>query len=175
MEIGEKEFKMRLEIGEGEKDEYISFLLRQYRLVDALWFLSVEDEFGLDAAVRLNEGVWQEMAVRSAKEIKRRFGIHQKGIDGFLKALSYFPWSVIIGYEVERRDGAVIIRVPYCPPQEARIRGGKAEFPCKRMHEQEFKLFAKEIDEGIRVRCIFAPPDEHPRNVWCEWEFSMRD
>ena len=49
-----------------EKDEYISFLLRQYRLVDALWFLAVEDRFGLDAAVELNEKIWEDMGRRSA-------------------------------------------------------------------------------------------------------------
>ena len=50
-----------------EKDEYISFLLRQYRLVDALWFLAVEDRFGLDAAVELNEKIWEDMGRRSAR------------------------------------------------------------------------------------------------------------
>jgi hypothetical protein len=126
MEVGGREFKMKMEIEEGERDEYINFLLRQYRLVDALWFLSVEEKFSLDEAVKLNEEVWQEMAVRSAREIKKRFGINQKGLDGFLKALSYFPWSVIIGYEVERKGDRVVIRVPHCPPQEARLEEVKA-------------------------------------------------
>ena len=37
---------MKLNLKEEEKEEYIEFMLRQYRLVDALWFLAVED--GLD-------------------------------------------------------------------------------------------------------------------------------
>jgi hypothetical protein len=40
---------MDIQIREEEKDKYIEFLLRQYRLVDALSFLAVEDRFGLEA------------------------------------------------------------------------------------------------------------------------------
>lgn len=167
-------FKIELELEENEKDEYINFLLRQYRLVDAFWFLSVEDKFGLDAAVELNEKVWEEMAGRSAREIKERFKIEEKGLEGFIKALKYFPWSIIVGYEIEERSDRIVLRVPYCPPQEARLKSGKGVFPCKEMHRKEFKFFAKEIDERIKVECVFAPPDER-RDVWCEWEFRLGD
>jgi hypothetical protein len=57
------------EIRDEERKEYIDFLLRQYRLVDALWFLAVEDKFGLEAAVELNEKIWEEMGSRSAREV----------------------------------------------------------------------------------------------------------
>ncbi len=167
--------KVELELEEKEKDEYIDFLLRQYRLIDALWFLGVEDKFGLDAAVELNEKVWEEMAGRSAREIKRRFRIDEKGLEGFIKALKYFPWSIIVGYEIEDQaeDGKIVIEVPHCPPQEARLKNGRKEFPCKEMHHREFKFFAREIDGRIEVKCIFAPPDEHPRDLWCKWEFKL--
>lgn len=170
-----EEFKITLDLREEEKDEYIDFMLRQYRLVDAFWFLGVEDKFGLDAAVELNEEVWQRMARRSAKEIKQRFGIGEKGLEGFIKALKYFPWSIIVGYKVERENGKVMIKVPHCPPQEARIKLGRGEFPCKEMHYREFKFFAEEIDDRINVKCIFAPPDEHPEDLWCKWEFWVED
>ncbi|HIE39601.1 MAG TPA: hypothetical protein EYP77_11150, partial [Anaerolineae bacterium] len=32
---------------------YLDFLLRQYRLADAFWFLAVEETFGTEAAVKL--------------------------------------------------------------------------------------------------------------------------
>jgi len=164
---------MKLDLKEEEKEEYIHFLLRQYRLVDALWFLAVEDKFGLDAAVELNERVWEDMGRRSAKEIKRRFKIEEEGLKGFVKALKYFPWSTIIGYQLEEKGDRVTISVPHCPPQEARIRMGRGEFPCKEMHFREFRFFAEEIDERIAVKCIFAPPDEHPQDCWCRWEFVV--
>lgn len=52
-------------------EDYIEFLLRQYRVMDGLWFLAVEEEFGLEHAVRINEKVWEEMGSRSAREIKK--------------------------------------------------------------------------------------------------------
>jgi len=165
---------MKPDLKPEEKDEYISFLLRQYRLVDALWFLAVEDRFGLDAAVELNEKIWEDMGRRSAREIKRRFKIEDRGLKGFVKAIKYFPWTIIIGYEIEESSDKVTIKVPSCPPQVARIKSGRGEFPCREMHLREFRAFAAEIDERIEVKCIFAPPDEHPEDCFCTWEFRIK-
>jgi hypothetical protein len=160
------------EIRDEERKEYIDFLLRQYRLVDALWFLAVEDKFGLEAAVELNEKIWEEMGSRSAKEIKKRFKIQEKGLKGFLKAIKYFPWCIILGYEFEERDGKLLLRVRNCLPQIARIKSGRGEFPCKKMHFMEFSAFCREIDDKISVKCVFAPPDNHPSDCFCLWEFT---
>lgn len=149
------------------------FLLRQYRLVDALWFLAVEDEFGLEAAVKLNEKVWEEMGSRSAREIKKRFKIEEKGVEGFEKAIKYFPWCRILNYEFERVGRVLKIRIKECLPQMARMKMGRKMFPCKEMHLKEFKAFAKEIDERIEVRCVYAPPDV--KDYFCEWEFEVRE
>ena len=46
---------------EKELREYLDFLLRQYRLADAFWFLAVEETFGTEAAVKLNEDVWPRL------------------------------------------------------------------------------------------------------------------
>ena len=32
---------------------------------------------------------------------------------------------------------------------------------------------AKTIDPRIKTRCIGCPPDQHPDNYWCAWEFSI--
>ncbi|MEM2726848.1 MAG: DUF6125 family protein [Archaeoglobaceae archaeon] len=154
-------------------EDYEDFLLRQYRVMDALWFLAVEDEFGLEHAVRLNEKVWEEMGGRSAREIKKRFGVDEKGLVGFEKAMKFFPWCRILGYEFERLGDRLIIRVKNCLPQIARIKSGRGVFPCKEMHLREFRAFAKEIDERIEVKCIYAPPEM--KENFCEWEFRLSD
>lgn len=157
-----------------ELEEYTSFLLWQYRLVDALWFLAVEDTFGLDAAVSLNEGIWGKIAAMAAKDIKGRFDVKGRGVPAIMEALSYFPWAIITGYEVvEKTENKALLRVSNCPPQEARLRHGRGEFPCKKMHSVVFVNFAKVFNEKVKLKCRYAPPDPHPKDVWCEWEFEL--
>jgi len=154
--------------------EYTHFLLRQYRLVDALWFLFVEDRFGLDAAADLNEKIWERMAAIAAKDIKNRFNIVGNDLPSIIEALSYFPWAIITGYKIaEKTKERVILYVPSCPPQEARLRHGKEEFPCKSMHLALFTNFAKIFNEKVIVECCYAPPNLHPKDVWCRWEFKL--
>ena len=155
--------------------EYLDFLLRQYRLVDAFWFLAVEDTFGTEAAVKLNERIWGRMGGLAAREIKERFPLEKQGTARVLEALSYFPWTIIVGYEMEETPDGARIRVPHCPPQAARLKAGRQEFPCKAMHLAEFTNFAREIDDRVEVRCLMAPPDPHPEDLWCEWEMTRRE
>jgi len=162
------------EMGDKDVREYLDFLLRQYRLTDAYWFLGVEDAFGTEAAVKLNEDIWSRMGGLAAKEIKDRFTLEEEGVARVLEALSYFPWTVIVGYEMEESEDRARIRVPYCPPQAARLRTGRGEFSCKSMHLGEFSNFAKEIDERVEVRCLMAPPDPHPEDLFCEWELRLK-
>jgi len=162
------------EMGDKEVRKYVDFLLRQYRLTDAYWFLAVEEAFGTEAAVKLNEDIWGRMGGLAAKEIKERFPLEQEGVARVLEALSYFPWTVIVGYDMAVTADVATIRVPYCPPQAARLRMGKGEFPCKTMHMGEFNNFVREIDERVEVHCLMAPPDPHPEDLYCEWELRLK-
>jgi hypothetical protein len=82
-------------MGEKKLQEYLDFLLRQYRLADAFWFLAVEETFGTEAAVKLNEDVWIKIGPLAAREIKKRFVIEGEGVSAVVEALSYFPWTTI--------------------------------------------------------------------------------
>jgi hypothetical protein len=163
------------EIRDTDLQGYLDFLLRQYRLTDAYWFLAVEDTFGTEAAVKLNEGIWTRMGTVAAQEIKARFPLEREGVGRVLEALSYFPWAIIVGWEMEETDHGARIRVPFCPPQAARVRTGRGEFSCKSMHLGEFTNFAREMDDRVEVHCLMAPPDPHPDDLWCEWELRLKE
>jgi hypothetical protein len=168
---------MNLEIFQNmEKDDllnYLEFLLWHYRVVDSFWFLHVEEAHGRETAEKLNEEVWARVGPRSIRDLKTYFNIREKGLDGLEKALRLFPWTNIGGHQIRKTDSEIILTVPRCPPQVARLKRGLGEYDCKDMHKREFINAAKEMDPRIRVECDFAPPDPHPKDLFCKWRFTI--
>ena len=105
-------------------------------------------------------------------DLLARFSITEKGLMGLYRAFQYLPWTMIVGFKIEDCGDHLILTVPECPTQVARVRHKLPEFQCRDMHHRQFESFAHAIDPAIKVECLLAPPD-HPPELFCKWRFSL--
>ena len=142
---------------------------------DGLWFRAVEDKFGFEAAIDLDKKAWEAFTVIEAKRILKRLGLKPGGgIPALVQALKFRMYAHINTQEVlEQEKTRCVFRMNTCRVQEARQRQGLADFPCKSVGIVEYSGFAKTIDPRIKTRCLVCPPDRHPPDVWCAWEFVV--
>lgn len=148
---------------------------RNWLAHDGLWFQAVEQAHGLDAAIRADTEAWRRFTVIEAKRVMERHDIAEGGgIPALVRALSFRLYAFINTQDcVEQTGNRVVFRMRDCRVQSARKRKGLADFPCKSVGLVEYEWFAKTIDPRIRTRCICCPPDQHPEDYWCAWEFTL--
>jgi len=142
---------------------------------DGLWFLAAEERFGMDVAIELDRRAWESFTVIEAKRIMRRHGIEPGGgLPALAKALGYRLYAFINEQEIaELTDRRLVFRMKTCRVQNARRRKGLPDFPCKSVGIVEYSGFARTIDPRIQTRCLGCPPDPHPDEWWCAWEFTI--
>ncbi|MCP4542876.1 MAG: hypothetical protein GY832_37625, partial [Chloroflexi bacterium] len=119
---------------------------------------------------------WEKFTVIEAKRIMRHLEIEPSGgLEALEKALEYRLYAHINVQETIRMDEQTLIfRMNDCRVQAARKRKGLPDFPCKPVGLVEYAGFAQTIDPRIQTRCIACPPDDHPDDYWCAWEFTLR-
>lgn len=142
---------------------------------DGLWFRAVEDQYGIERAMELDKKVWEKFTVIEAKRIIKRLGLETEGgIPALTQALQFRLYAHINKQEiVEQSDTHCVFRMNKCRVQEARQRHGLPDFPCKSVGIVEYSGFAATIDPRIKTKCLVCPPDPHPHDVWCAWEFKL--
>lgn len=171
---------MREDIEKLSKEElmdYIEDLSKNWLAIDGTWFQAVEKEYGLEKAIEIDTEQWKRFTVIEAKRIMQRFSIPENGgIPALIKALKFRVYANINKQEItEVSDKRCVFRMNDCRVQSARKRRGLPDFPCKQVGIQEYSLFAKTIDSRIMTKCIACPPEPHPEDYWCAWEFSLKE
>ena len=157
--------------------KYIEDLSKNWLAHDGLWFQEVERYYGMDKAIELDVNTWKKFTVLEAKRIMARFNIPEKGgIPALINALQYRLYANINEQEtIEVSDKRCVFRMNKCRVQFARQRKGLDDFPCKSVGLVEYELFAETIDSRIETRCISCPPDPHPEEYFCAWEFTLKE
>lgn len=161
------------------KDELLDYLADAAKLWlahDGLWFQEVEEHSGMEIAIELDRGAWRKFTVIEAKRILKRLAMEPGGgIPALVEALGFRLYAHVNVQEVTEQSGnRCVFVMKGCRVQDARKRKGIPDFPCKSVGIVEYSGFAKAIDPGIETKCLYCPPDDHPEDSWCAWEFTLR-
>ena len=144
---------------------------------DGVWFQTIERNYDYEmyTTKRINDTNWVRFSYIEAKTIMKRLNLPENGGIPVLKeALKYRQYALVNKQEiVEIDDNKIIFRMNDCRVQSARKRRGLSDYPCKSAGIVEYSRFAEGIDPRIRTECIGCPPDPHPDDWWCAWEFQI--
>ncbi|MGQ9551926.1 MAG: DUF6125 family protein [Candidatus Bathycorpusculaceae bacterium] len=159
-------------------ERFLDFFFLQIRnlwRVDGLYFLGIERKLGTQTAVEIDIEVWSDMAVIEAKSLKKLFKIGESpDISTLMACLRRSSWALDQPFKtIEISDKQAVLCVSKCRTQEARLRKGLGEFQCKNVRLTYLKGFARTLNSKAQVRCLVCPPDEHPKEYWCRWEFTI--
>ena len=143
---------------------------------DGCWFLGIEEDAGHETARKYNDRAWERFSPAEARRILRFLGRRPgEGLDALAEALGFRLYACLNRQEIAERDAhRLVFRMNECRVQTTRKRKGLADYACKRAGIIEYTEFARAIDSRIETRCIACPPDDHPDDWHCAWEFTLK-
>jgi hypothetical protein len=155
--------------------DYFFLQIRNLWRVDGLYFLGIEKRFGTEAATEIDAGVWETMAAIEAKSLQKMFHIGENpNVPTIIKLLRLSSWALDQPFKtIALSDKRATLSVDRCRTQETRLSKGLGEFPCKKVRFGYLKNFATTLNPKVEVNCVVCPPDSHPKELWCKWEFKL--
>jgi len=162
------------------KEELIAIIIddaKNWLAHDGLWFQAIEATHGMDVAINADRAAWEKFTVIEAKRIMARLNIKPGGgIPALIECLKHRLYARLNLQEaLEVSDHRVVFRMVDCRVQSARKRKGLDDFPCKSVGRVEYSEFARTIDPRISTTCNACPPDAHPDDFFCSWEFTLNE
>lgn len=100
------------------------YFRRSYTAVDGLWFMKIEEIYGFDAALQLDEAVWRVLPKIQARAIKSMACLDD-GLDGLYDGIT--TRLALEGFEFEAEKDAEGFRVlvERCPWHELMVKSGR--------------------------------------------------
>ncbi len=161
------------------REELVQIIIedsKNWLAMDGLWFQAVEAVDGMDKAIERDCEVWRQFSLIEARRIMSRLGLKPGGgIPALIECFKYRMYTRLNQQHfLEVSEERCVFHMVNCRVQEIRKRKGLDDFPCKPVGWVEYSGFAQTVDPRIRTRCIACPPDEHPKDYHCAWEFSVK-
>ena len=101
--------------------------------IDGLWFLAVEEQFGFEAAFKLNQKVWERCSFIHGHRLLNKLHLEGKPpLQALIALLSADPIMAVHNAKVTTlTDTRAVFRFIDCPIQIARIKAGRGVYNGK--------------------------------------------
>ena len=129
---------------------------RSYTAVDGLWFMKVEEIYGFDRALEIDDEVWKVLPKIQARMLKA-MGNLENGLDALRECLT--ARLALDGFAFrteESNDGRVLkVSLNECPWHNVMIKAGREHLSEKvgtRICNTEYSVWASEFGDNINFK-----------------------
>jgi hypothetical protein len=153
--------------------QVLEYYHRSYTAVDGLWFMKVEEKYGFNAALEVDNDVWKVLPKIQARLLKSRVKI-KNGMEALFEC---FTIKLILdGFKfktekIENGSGFRVI-IDSCPWYELLVKSGREHLSGKvgsRICNTEYSAWASEFDNGI---CFELQGQICKGSEFCRLQFS---
>ncbi len=126
---------------------------RSYAAADGLWFMKVEDKYGFDVALDIDNEVWKVLPKIQARMLKS-MGKMENGMDALFECLTTRLSLEGFKFEAEKDSAGKIftVNISECPWHNAMIKLGREKLSEKvgtLVCNTEYSVWASEFGENI--------------------------
>jgi hypothetical protein len=126
---------------------------RSFTAVDGLWFMKVEEKFGFDRALEIDNQVWKVMPRIQIRELKSMLKV-DRGLAALKQCLTADLTVKGFDFSAEDKDAGRCISmvVRRCPWHDTMVKSGREHLSAKVGNvicQTEYSVWAGEFGDGI--------------------------
>jgi hypothetical protein len=139
-----------INLNENQKNEYF---YQSYAKVDGLWFVKIEEKYGFENALHIDEEVWKVMPKIQARLLKK-MGNREKGLGDLFECLStklnLEGYVIAPNFKEDAKEFSItILECPWYKIMAQSGRESQAAVIGPRICGSEYAVWAKEFGPGI--------------------------
>lgn len=162
-----------MRLTKSELVDYIEMVNRNWWSLQNHYIAEIERRYGLDIAMDFDRTCFTRAYEAQIHRMRRLFNFGDD-ISGFIDFNDFSQAASNLEYEYrEITPTSLVWRVTNCPMQERRLKDGQPEATCKEGAKYTNSVMAQLINPNMKSICRFCPPDPHPEDAWCEFEFRI--
>ncbi len=134
-------------------EQTIEYWRRSHDTVDGLWFMKIEERYGFDTALGIDDEVWKVLPKIKARMLKSMGGLAD-GVAGLFEAIVTKLRLEGFTFEAERADDGSAFRIVItdCPWHKVMIRAGREHLSGRvgtLICTSEYSVWAAEFGDDL--------------------------